>query len=277
MSLVDTVHGLATQGPGRYLCPKCTGGMDQEHSLSVRRDEAGGVHWRCFRSTCGYTGGPRGTRSVFAEKKKEPRYFTRPIKPLTSEQEILIGTKFGKHAGLLEAIDGYSYWDDRFILPVFGPVGWNERGTVAYSFNQKPKSLTYNEKPNEPFLHWTGARNVDGPTDIVVVEDWFSAEKVALTQEAQGVALFGTHITQADITEIATVAGALGGRVYLALDRDAFPKTVGYLAQYREQFPQGLYAWSLKKDLKYESVERIQRGLDGEVDFSRDVEHPEHV
>lgn len=268
---MSTPTAIALLADGRHVCPRCSGGLEQEQSLSVRRDESGGVHWRCFRSSCGYTGGPRETRSVFSGIKKEARHFTRPIKPLTPEQYELLSKKYG----FAPDVDGYSYWDDRFILPVFGPSGYNKRGVVAYSFNTKPKSLTYNEKPAEPFIHWAppGAKTYH----IVVVEDWFSAEKVALTFAAEGVALMGTHLSQEMVTELATQAAALDASVHLALDRDAFAKTVGYIAKYREQFPRGLYAWSLKQDLKYETTERIKRALDGANDFIGNVEQPEHA
>ena len=108
---------------------------------------------------------------------------TRAIKPLTDDQSALLLKKFG--LWLDDAIDGYSYWDDRFILPVFGPTGYNKRGVVAYSFNQTPKSLTYNEKPAEPFIHWV--RGAQSAKHIVVVEDWFSAEKVSRAPWATGV------------------------------------------------------------------------------------------
>jgi hypothetical protein len=264
----ESVHLLPD---GRHVCPKCYGGTEQEASLSVRRDEASLVHWRCFRSSCGFAGGPRGVKSLFSTKPKEPRYFTRPIKPLTEEQFKFLYDKFGSDA-ITREVDGYSYWDDRFILPVFGPKFSNKRGVLAYSFNQKPKSLTYNERPDEPFLHYAthhfGPRNVGH--GLVIVEDWFSAEKVATTGTATGVCINGTYIDQAMITELVAVAD--GRPTWVALDRDAYTKTLLYLSKFREQFPGGLFAWSLRKDLKYETTERIREALrDGKVDFTSDV------
>lgn len=253
-------------GDGRHICPKCGGGTNKEASLVVRTLPGGEVSWRCFRSSCGYGGGPRAAPGV--RPLKDPRYFTRPIVPLIEHYVSILKQRFDLAP---DAIDGYSIEDDRFVLPVFGPVGYNKRGVIAYSMSgATPKSLTYNEKPAEPFIHWTGPGLVK---HIVIVEDWFSAEKVASTGEAQAVALQGTHLDQAMVTEIATVATALRAPVWLALDRDAYAKTVGYIAKYREQFPLGMYAWLLDQDLKYETRDRIKRGLDGAVNFTREASH----
>lgn len=251
-------------GPGRYVCPQCSGGANGERSLSVQWDLTGRPTWRCFRASCGFSGGAGG---VSGSRRKEPRYFTRPIVPLLEHHKAIIETRFGTRE-LADEIDGYSIEDDRFVLPVYAAWGYKRRGCVAYSLSGvTPKSLNYNEYPNEPFIHWAGDNSA---TDIVVVEDWFSAEKVALTGKTKAVSLQGTLINQPIVDELTGIASALGSRVWLALDRDAFPKAIHYLSKYREQFPLGLYAWSLDRDLKYESVERIKRALSGDNNFLGD-------
>lgn len=258
---------------GRHKCPKCLGGTEEEHSLGVRRDEADRVHWRCFRSSCGYAGGPHGVASVFAGRRREPRYFTRPIVALTDNQAFLVEDKFGIQG---RQIEGYSPVDDRFVLGVYGPSGYNRRGVLSYSLSgAKPKSLTYNEKPDEPFLHYAGD-SANQPKGLVIVEDWFSAEKVATTRLSRGVCLNGTYLNQEMVSEL--VEAAEGNPTWVALDRDAYTKTLLYLSRFREQFPGGLFAWSLAKDLKYETTERIREALvDGKVDFASNVERPERV
>lgn len=242
--------------------------MSTEKTLSLRVSDQG-VHWRCFRASCGYGGGPRGAAWLFADKpRREPRYFTRPMRSLTPQQEALIEDKFGICPDILE---GYTVENDRFVLGVYGPIGYSKRGVIAYSLSgESPKSITYNEKPAQPFIHYAIDPALCGAAwpDIVIVEDWFSAEKVAATGNAVGVAIMGTHLAQADVSEIATLATAKGARVWLALDRDAYGKTIAYLNQYREQFPLGLYAWQLQRDLKYETAERINDALlDGKTNF----------
>lgn len=238
-------------------CPKC----QRAESWSVWIGKSGEPMGTCHRALCSYGTRPIGTViGILPPKKKEPRYYTRPLEPLTEDQYAMIYERFG--------LDGkeitYNEIDDRFILGVYGPVGYNRRGYIAYSLSGAiPKSLTYNEKPEEPWMHW--AKGMLSAS--VVVEDWFSAEKVACAR-ADGIAIMGTNLTQAMVTEIAAAAN---GPTFLAFDRDAFGKSVGYIAKYREQFPLGLYAWSLVKDLKYETTERIKEALDGNYDFSRDV------
>lgn len=241
-------------------CPKCR----RDDSWSVWIGTSGQPMGTCHRAQCSH-----GSRQLSSEqavflatpKKKEPRYYTRPIKQFTHDQKILLGIKFGINP---DELAGYDEFEDRFILGVYGPVGYNKRGYIAYSLSgATPKSLTYNEKPEEPFIHHTETGACVAPR--VIVEDWFSAEKVAAAGGV-GIAVMGTYLDQAKVTEIAAVAN---GPTFLALDRDAYSKTIGYIAKYREQFPLGLYAWSLRVDLKYESTERIKRALDGDYDFNR--------
>jgi len=253
-------------------CPKC--GHDE--SWSVWIGEQGHPMGRCFRAQCGYLRQLDGAVALPTKKAKEPRYFTRPITHLTADQMAFFHKRFGA-AELTEEVAGYSEFDDRFLLGVYGPTGYNRRGHVAYSFNAKPKTLTYNEKPDEPFIHYAKPITEAPHAHLVIVEDWFSAEKVATTGNAVGVALMGTHMSQADVTEIATTATRQGAKTWLALDRDAYQKSIGYLFRYREQFPCGLWAWSLGKDLKYETTERIQEALDGKVNFVSNAERKNYV
>jgi hypothetical protein len=240
-------------------CPKC--GMSEGYYLFT--NSLGYLVGKCYRAKCGHTARVDGRPDLIVPKPatREPRYYTRPMRELTAEQFDLIDTRFGIRP---EEIDGYSEADDRFLLPVYGPKGYNRRGYIAYSLSGgTPKTLPYNEKPDEPWVHYAGSQ-VAG---VVIVEDWFSAEKVA-TAGAKGVAIMGTNLTQEMVTEIAAYAAL--HPVHIALDRDAYAKTIGYVSRYREQFPLGLYAWSLRVDLKYESTERIKRALDGASNFLED-------
>lgn len=239
----------------REVCPKCGGGSDRESTLAIT-SASSGVFWHCFRSSCGYRGGPRGVRhpNVMA-KAKEPRHYTRPYKALNDDQAAVIAQRFDLPS---DVIDGYNEIDDRFILSVEGPKH-QQRGVIAYSLSGgKPKSLTYNALPDEPFVHWAGSHHSKA---IVVVEDWFSAEKVR-EADHHGVAIMGTNLTVAMVIELAVVAGNKKIPVYIALDKDAFAKAVGYVQKYREQFTHGLYTWALERDLKYVSVEDIKKAVE---------------
>lgn len=251
-------------------CPTC----HRPESWSVWVGESGAVMGTCHRALCSHGTWPLQGVARETIRKPEARHYTRPIRFLNDNQRRLIHDKFGISP---DELDGYSEGDDRFILGVYGPKVNDKRGVIAYSLSgAKPKSLTYNERPGEPFIHYTGSL-VDNKPNLVIVEDWFSAEKVETTGSATGAAIMGTHLGQAEITELAGVAKETGAKTWVALDRDAYMKTLLYLSRFREQFPLGLYAWNLRKDLKYETTERIIEALGGKTDFGRDDERPESV
>jgi hypothetical protein len=247
-SLAATIVGTV-----RAVCPTCHGGSSGEETFLVTRHPSGEVSGKCFRASCDFYVGPKNAAPVV--RIKEPRLYTRPTQTITPEQDLLIEDRFGLAPF---TVSQYSAIDDRFILPVQGP-SYQRRGVVAYSLSGgTPKSLTYNECPEEPFIHWArGAHDV-----VVVVEDWFSAEKVA-EAGGYGVAIMGTNLTRDMVAEIA----AAKAPTVIALDQDAYGKAIKYREQYAEQFPKGLKVWRLARDLKYEPIERIQRAFNGEQDF----------
>lgn len=248
MSVPQAIALLALGGPGRYVCPKCNGGSDNERCLSINGDS-----WQCFRATCGYRGGNFGKYKV--HPIREPRHYTRPYKPLNDEQAAIISSRFGLAGGV---VDGYSESDDRFILAIEGPQH-QLRGHIAYSLSGgKPKSVNYWAKTDEAFNHWAMSLR---PPALVLVEDWFSAEKVR-EAGATGVALCGTLLTQQMVSDIAYVARNWGIPTYLAFDRDAFAKALAYRTKFGEQFKFGLQVWALARDLKYVSVERIKHAIE---------------
>lgn len=255
MSAPKAIAALAfAQGFGttsRSMCPKCLGGGKEEESLSLTVDEAGGVHWICFRASCGYKGGPRGSRPVHAVARTvEPRIYTRPIHELSDEQNEALRKLYG--TTFPESGIGYTRENDRFLLPVEGPSGHKRRGYLARSLSgDSPKSLSYVEA--RPFIHFAYPKQTARRFTAVVVEDWFSSEKVAEAGYI-GISINGTHLNQEMVNEIRE----LGLATVIALDGDAFVKGLGYLLKYKEQFPIGLYAAKLLLDLKFEKTENIQ-------------------
>lgn len=241
-------------GHHRVQCPFC---LSPDITMAVTRNTNGELSAICFRAACGTkVGNPAGTA---LEKGKEPRYYTRPtVSPSTAHQE-LIEARFGLETG---TVNRYSKETDRFVLPVFGRPSQRVRGYIAYSFSESPKTLTYNERPAEPFLHYASigfnpALRISG---LVVVEDWFSAEKVSQAcydRGVVGVALMGTYLSG----DMAYELNSLKVPVTIAFDRDAYAKSLHYRLKYDWQ------VWRLDKDLKYVPEQRILEALDGHTDF----------
>lgn len=157
---------------------------------------------------------------------------------------------------------------DRYIYTVRSP-SLAVRGYIARSFSgASPKVLTYNELPGDPFIGWAGK----GPV-TVIVEDWVSAEKiVASVGFAGAVALNGTYLSLEMVREIHETSD--GGQVILALDKDAWAKSIGYLQQYGNMFNPRLRVWRLEDDLKYVPAELIKKAiLDDRPDFTADTQH----
>lgn len=241
------------EGTHRISCPWCLGGSTGERSLSLGVSASGSIYFRCFRAQCGKSGGKRGAVTA----KKPPRYFTAHTEHLSAERATWFHDKFG----FVPASTRYATFLDRYVYTMWEPRGHKARGFIARSFgDQEPKALTYNERPDEPFIGWSlSPLYVDGVAPIVLVEDWVSSEKVAAAGGI-GVCLSGTYLSGDAALEIAECA--LERRVVIALDRDAFAKGVKMAADYGGLFKQRPRVWRLKEDLKYVPASVIVRAMD---------------
>jgi len=151
---------------------------------------------------------------------------------------------------------------DRYVYTVRDPIGV-PRGHIARSLTgATPKVLTYDERPDQPFIGWVRSETSEA---VVIVEDWISAEKLGAST-ATGVALNGTHLSLEMVTEIQVNSG--GKPVCLALDRDAYGKSIGYLQRYGDLFsPRLRVAW-LEVDIKHVPFGQIERAIkSGTFDF----------
>lgn len=213
-------------------------------SLRVNPDGKWAAH--CFRATCCFSASTRGFSNELLRPKAEPRYYTKPTQTMSPCQAQMFRAAFGLEVNVRYAVDS-----DRFLLPVYGPRH-QTRGYIARSLSgAQPKTLVYKEIVDEPFIGHHRRR--DGAR-CIVVEDWLSAEKV-VTAGYNSVALHGTHLTQEMVTEISnTYIG-----VCLALDKDAFSKSLSYQVKYGDQFTPRLRVIKLDKDLKYVNVGDIRQ------------------
>lgn len=241
-------------GQHRIVCPFC---HSPDETMTVTRVVSGDVSGICFRASCSTrVGNPAGTAR---KTEKEPRYYTRATNGLVPEQYSWFRDRFGLTEDTVVDIR-YNRKTDRFVLPVYGLPSVRGRGYIAYSFNESPKTLIYNERPNEPFMHYSASRLRPGDT-LVVVEDWFSAEKVfqAAPGSAVGVALMGTYLSDDMANEL--LSHKLP--IVVALDRDAWAKSI----KMRDRLGDRAKVWRLDRDLKYGSEQRILEALDGHTDF----------
>lgn len=248
-------------GQFRMVCPECGGGTTHERSLSVLTNERGQVSWRCFRAQCGAFGGNLEVTSTIGAA---PRPFRYPTESLNSDMIAYFWDQFE-----LTLPPGVKYCHElrRVVFPVRSP-STRLRGHIARSFaGAEPKVLTYRSDVEAPFLHWTGSN--PSQSDIVIVEDWISAEKAVKVPALRAVSLQGTYISDEAFEEIITIAK--GRQIHLALDADAYQKALKYASTLGRRIPKGVKVWKLVKDLKYETVERIGQVLDGRVfNFSGD-------
>lgn len=91
---------------------------------------------------------------------------------------------------------------------------------------------------------------------MVVVEDQFSA--IRASDYLNAVALLGTHLDDIRAEEIK--ASKLSP-IYLALDKDAWNKTIKYCIQYRSML--GLIPLRLEKDIKNMTTEELDQLMKG--------------
>jgi hypothetical protein len=227
-------------------CPACGGGSTEEGSLSVSKRE-GLLLWKCHRASCGFAGATSSSGQSYQRAKKPPvetratigRWIASESSVVGHDARQLLASKYGitdQHIAKF----GIG-WDDasgRLAIPVTD-IRSERLGVVLRSLDgSQPKSLTHAEKDA---ISW-----FVNPTtpDIIIVEDQFSA--IRASDYLTSVALLGTHLNEERVREIRAAAGR--HRVYLALDADAFSKSVGYAIKYRQQLSPILV--KLEKDIK---------------------------
>lgn len=241
-------------------CPACGGGESKERSLSVARRE-GKLLYKCHRASCGLKGGV----NVGADHGHYPS--TEAV-----SNKGAVGRYIGRLAGTVDEPTAQMLWakyhltDDHIrrgeigldpdtgalVLPVKSFSGdWlgvNLKGITQF---QKRAKLFAEDNA----LSWHV--NHTAP-DIIVVEDQLSAirSSVYLTS----VALLGTHL---NIERAVEIKKHSKGRVFLALDADAWNKTVEYVAEFRWLLD--LIPIKLGKDLKNLNEQELKEFINEEV------------
>lgn len=183
-----------------------------------------------------------------------PRAYTEPTRTLTAQEFDVLRSKYD-----LNVTQSVRYSDTtcRYLLPICGPDG-DLRGHIARDATGQntPKTLTY-KAVDAPFLHWSPFDNATA--HLVLVEDWFSAEKVGQVDGCRGISLNGTHLSPDGKMEIAHHAENM--TVHVALDGDAFSKGLKLAYDLGIALQRQAFTWKLGKDLKYVGHSIIERAI----------------
>ena len=258
------------------ICPKCGGGQSRDKSLGLTVSEDGKLLWNCFRASCGFKGGQPlwGVANPDREPhQKAPRPFQGELRNLGWDEYNYLWDKFGLTKETVDNL-GWKYSEEyvRYWVPIFsskhnrshpsfyrGSILTNA-GVPVLSENG-PKSIAYRESYDQPFQGWFDIS--DRRKYPILVEDVVSAAKVAQAGFC-AVALLGTNLSLDGLRDV----GEENSEAILALDKDAFPKSLAYANKYRNVV--SFTVWKLDLDLKYVTESRIREAyFSGKTNFSR--------
>lgn len=232
------------------LCPSCRGGGSGEHSLSVSRD-GDRLLWKCHRASCGFCGSSASRSSSGNYASKVPttkgvvgRVYYRDADPLPPELVERLTARYRFNSRQLTHFG----WDsdvNRVALPVPNVEGELLGCVLRSEDGAQPKALAYVEEDAVAIF-----RNYSS-TDLIIVEDIYSA--VRASEYMNAAAILGTHINEGRIDALRAMKC---NRNYLALDADAFDKTIKFVAKFRSVFP--MIPVKLSKDLKNHTPKELK-------------------
>lgn len=210
------------RGAARCLCPMCSGGRTGELSLDVRQSEDAVMRLKCYRASCGWYAVTVTDPNATIQRKsvKPPKVYSEDILPVAGVLKDTLVVDYGliesiwKAHGWGQNAQGYS-----LVMPVLNAYG-GVRGHVTRTFDSPKRCYTWKASA-QPWLDWWISVGDEGP--IVLVEDCLSACRL-FGLGFSAVALLGTSISIAQAKEIRDIAG--GRQVYIALDNDAFVKSL---------------------------------------------------
>ncbi len=214
-AVADPLYGA------RVMCPKCDGGSTRERSLSIRSvdNNDGMLKLSCWRGTCGYWAYVLldGTFEWQGKQMREPSVYRDEILPCTPEQLEILVRDYGLDAELLGKRGWASTPDGALLIPIRGVYG-SEMGHITRTLDKKKRVYTYKATAQSFLDVWYA--HPDKPW--VIVEDCLSAARL-IPCGLNAVALLGTNISSRDAKALAEITS---GRAYLALDNDAWDKSL---------------------------------------------------
>lgn len=245
-SLPHDVRAAIHSGASRILCPKCKGGSSHELSLAVYASALGMMKLSCWRSTCGWWAQVVTDPSVrvHASKLRVGTAYEDAILPLSQSMGDALVSDYGICRKTATTHGWGQTPDCRLIMPVRDRYG-RELGHVTRTFTSPKRVMTY-KATDRPWLdYWLGSMD-----RLVVVEDQISACRLA-SVGLSAVALMGTNMSTDQARDM---AAARFGRVYLALDRDAFIKSLKLVSRHAHIVP--LLPVCLEEDVKNMQLDR---------------------
>lgn len=151
-------------------------------------------------------------------------------------------------ANLSKAQLGWDEESSRLVQPVFSPDGEVLGCQLRALDGRKPKAISHTE---QGAMAWFIKRGTPG---LIIVEDIFSAIRVA--DHVSSVALLSTHLNHDRVEQIKRTGLS---PVWLALDHDAWPKTIQYVKEFRNQIR--LLPMKITKDFKNMTPQELQEAL----------------
>lgn len=222
----DLAEGETRAG---QLCPLCEGGPYAKRTLSVSRTN-GILLWHCHRDSCTFSGRWGGRASGSKQGKKQARgmvgrTYVRNAEAIPEEAREYLSTKLlltPQHI----ARSGLA-WDkdsNRLVQPVFTHNSELAGCCLRSLDGRQPKSISHTE---EGAMSWYTHRS---NKQLIIVEDIFSA--IRASDYMNSVALLSTHLND---SRVAAIKEAGFSEAYLALDRDAYAKSLDYTRLFRSQ------------------------------------------
>tara|TARA_R110000765_G_scaffold303499_1_gene397535 strand:- start:78 stop:872 length:795 start_codon:yes stop_codon:yes gene_type:complete len=236
----------------RGTCPSCYG-----RGTFTASNIDGLLVWNCFKNSCNIKG-RTATELTSADIRLKLSDTNVPISPTFVKPPYFVSLQNsfayvgGKSATLWCNTWGldtskllYDIKDRRVVFPIYDKGVLVDAAGRAISPKLTPKWLRYGTS-KVPFMHGEG--NV-----AILVEDCISASVVGNRDNACGVAILGTSLTEGHITALCNFS-----KVIVALDPDALKKTLAYTKELRTRITE-VYALKLKDDLKYRLPEDMQK------------------
>lgn len=251
-------HNDLAEGETRagQMCPACNGGNDGRRTLSVSRSN-GILLWHCHRDSCTFSGRWGGKSGKSSQGTKPARgmvgrTYVRTASSLPEEvrdylQERLLLTD--RH--IAKAQLGWNEQDNRLVQPIFTFSGENTGCALRALDGREPKSKNHTE---QEAMAWYTNRESDS---LIIVEDIFSA--IRASGYMNSVALLSTHLND---SRVEAIREAGFSEAFIALDRDAFSKSVQYATQFRSRLR--LIPVQLSRDIKdmtHEEADDLFAGL----------------